>query len=1109
MATQEAYSVELWVTPRAGPGSRVFDLELYDHQRKGWAAAGVARLDFFEDAETARFLNAFLRGDAVGVGDGLAFGMELAARLFAPTELGQGWEVVERRRGGRPIRIELVLPSDLNADPKTPAPRVALDDIPFELLADAGSGGFWFLRPGWSLVRTFKDLPAVAYRLPKRGRALLAWANPLVPHEDGTDKKLDGAIFDAHEAVFEREVKALGLDARAPLRRATPRTLGERLREAPGTPLLALVAHGEAKGGAVVLHTEEGSDEGTGVLARNLAAMCRAGDVKVALLWTCHGAKRNARRSSVAAALLNPDVGDAAAVLASHAALVAERTTRFAPPLFRSLRDVAKGDLERAVTEARHALGEDDLQWAAPVYYARPLEGRSVSLEESFNEILLSESALKREPAERYVEGAPQARLWFRGRGDEITRSLGLLRAHSLVTFAGMPGIGKTALALKVSQQAIEDATFGFSRALWVDLATKGNAASLRESLAGDFGLDPAQCKDDRALARGVGDVRALVVLDNAEDLQRRDGDGLRALLDTLLRYARSLRVLVTSRRALGNLEGVEEHVFPVGRLPRGVDRDVFIAVAGERLAEERADGAAVDALVEALEGHPQSIVLVAGQVGRGVSLRELQRRVQTEDVEVVRDADLLDDEVGEDQDASHRTRRLVSSLNLSFRPLVKTAPGAAEMFAWLGTFPAGLPEALLTAVFGDDAKHHAGRLLALNMIERRGADGRLGLLGPVRWYARKQQTAVIDGEAVIEPGRREELLERSAVAMASWLDALGARLGKPGAGAACARGADEGANIAALAAGMEAAPKKEVAGLGIAEAFHAYSQLALRGGFQGEAVAVGERVRSVMLQSGASLQLATVNERLGNLYVRTARLNDAERVYEQALPIYRAIEARLGEANTLRALGNLYVRTNRLNDAERVYEQALPIYRAIEARLGEANTLQGMGRLALAKGAPAEAFEHVLGALRIQQAINDALGQGGSLGYLAHIAKRAERFEQAIVLGCRAFSILHSIDDHFGQMLAAEEVGLALAEQEDRDAAAAIALVWALAREIGHTMSQEYEPVIREMEIDPDTVQLYELRKEALATLKAVSDRYEQILRDRGEDPYSPLETP
>ncbi|MCK6588986.1 MAG: tetratricopeptide repeat protein, partial [Polyangiaceae bacterium] len=990
MATEEPYSVELWVTPRAGPGSRVFDLELYDHQRKGWAAAGVARLDFFEDPETASFLNAFLRGDSVRVRDGLSFGRELGARLFAREELGQGFRVVEQRRGGRPIRMELVLPVNLGDDPSAPRPRVALDDIPFELLAD--DTGFWFRRPGWSLVRTFKDLPAVAYRLPKKGRALLAWANPLVPHEDGTNQKLDAKIFEAHEAAFERGVKEMGLEPRAPLRRATQEGLGEGLRERPETPLLALVAHGDARGGAVLLHASEGSDEGTGVLARDLAAMCRAGHVKVAVLWMCHGAKRNEQRSSVAAALLDPEIGDAAAVVASHAALRANRTTRFAGRLFRSLRD---GVLERAVAEARHALAEDDLQWAAPVYYARPYAGRSVSLEESF-EILLSESVRKRDPAERIVEGAPQARLWFRGRGDDIARSLGHLRAGRWVTFTGMPGIGKTALAVEVSRRAIEDASFGLARALWIDLATKANAVALRDSLAVLFGLDPARCPDDLALAKGIGDVRALLVLDNAEDLQRSDGDKLRALLDTLLRYAPGLRALVTSRRALGHLDGIEERVFPVGRLPKGVDREVFVAVAGERLAEERADSAAVDKLVAALEGHPQSIVLVAGQVGRGVPLRELRARVEAEDPEVVREADLFDDEVGEDRDAPLRTRRLVSSLNLSFRPLVKAAPGAAEMFAWLGMFPAGLPEALVTAVFGDEANRHVVRLMALNMIERRGPDDRLGLPGPVRWYARKQQGAVMEGRAVMEPGRREELLERSASAMAGWLRALRAKLGKPGAAAACSSAAEDGANLVAFALDAGATSRSEVICNGMASAFAAYARLADYGDFSREAVAVGECLLSLMGQRGSPRPIAVVSEALGDLFLRTARLNDAERAYEQALPIYRAIDNRLGEANTRKALGDLFLRTARLNDAERAYELALPIYRAIDARLGEANTLRALGDLFLRTARLNDAERAYELALPIYRAIDERLGEANTLQALGDLFLRTARLNDA-----------------------------------------------------------------------------------------------------------------
>lgn len=46
-------------------------------------------------------------------------------------------------------------------------------------------------------------------------------------------------------------------------------------------------------------------------------------------------------------------------------------------------------------------------------------------------------------------------------------------------------------------------------------------------------------------------------------------------------------------------------------------------------------------------------------------------------------------------------------------------------------------------------------------------------------------------------------------------------------------------------------------------------------------------------------------------------------------------------------------------------------------------------------------------------------------------------------------------------------------------------------------------------MGIDPDTASLDKLRENGIAALQNVSERYEKILRDRGEDPYSPLNTP
>lgn len=748
------YSVRLELSPAGAVGSTVVDVYLHDHQVPG-IVLGEAVLDMGE-GEWRSFLGSFLGGDVVRHKSARDFGVELARRLLGQGALKQEWAQVLSRRNGRPIRLELVLPKTTAAVGS--ASGIALEEIPFELMADC-EGGFWFRRLGWSLVRTFAGVPARPHQIEVGSRALLAWANPQVADKEGNLTKLPTSVFDAHEAAFLSGATALSLEILPTCRSATRQQLGSDLRERAAVPLLALVAHGDANGGSVLLHESAGSEEAESVLADDLGAMCKTGGVRVAFLWTCHGARRHALRSSVVAALLDPNKGDLSAVVASHAALVADGTAGFVTPMLRSLRDVAAGDLERAVTAARNeALPVDNLQWAAPVYYARPLQGRSVSWAQVIQESLTA-SQSEPEVARRMLIGAPAARSWFRGREDESHRALGMLKAHRFVTLTGMPGIGKTALAIEISTCALSDLVPALEKGFWLDLSAKLSAAALREELVALFGFSAEKGSSDLALARAIDTARVLLVLDNAEELLSKDGDEFRSLLDTLLRYTSGLRLLLTSRRTVGHLEGIEEHSLLVGRLSAGIDRQVFIAAAGDRLAAERSDEATLDALVRALDGHPQSIVLVAGQVGRGLSLPELKARVEQEDPEVVRDAALLEEEL-EASDGTLRTRRLVSSLNLSFLPLLKTAPKAAEMFVWLATFPSGLPVILLCEVFGEEANRIAGRLLSINMVESWVSEHRLFLPGPIRWYALNRQTLAISQK------RREELEERTSAAI-------------------------------------------------------------------------------------------------------------------------------------------------------------------------------------------------------------------------------------------------------------------------------------------------------------------------------------------------------
>jgi len=75
-----------------------------------------------------------------------------------------------------------------------------------------------------------------------------------------------------------------------------------------------------------------------------------------------------------------------------------------------------------------------------------------------------------------------------------------------------------------------------------------------------------------------------------------------------------------------------------------------------------------------------------------------------------------------------------------------------------------------------------------------------------------------------------------------------------------------------------------------------------------------------------------------------------ARQRYEAALPLYRDIGARLGEANCISSLGDVHRMLAEYALARQRYEAALPLYRDIGARLGEANTLTAFGDLSLAE---------------------------------------------------------------------------------------------------------------------------------------------------------------
>ncbi|MEO1095211.1 MAG: tetratricopeptide repeat protein, partial [Cyanobacteria bacterium J06638_28] len=142
----------------------------------------------------------------------------------------------------------------------------------------------------------------------------------------------------------------------------------------------------------------------------------------------------------------------------------------------------------------------------------------------------------------------------------------------------------------------------------------------------------------------------------------------------------------------------------------------------------------------------------------------------------------------------------------------------------------------------------------------------------------------------------------------------------------------------------------------------------------------------------------------VGDVLQFLKRSTEALKHYEQALELFRAVGARLGEANTLQAVGDVLQFLKRSTEALKHYEQALELFRAVGDRLGEANTLLMMGRLARKAGKRNQAIAYLQQAIGAYQAIEAIQGEGNGhflLGetyfYLGEYATAIEEFQTAL----------------------------------------------------------------------------------------------------------------
>lgn len=599
------------------------------------------------------------------------------------------------------------------------------------------------------------------------------------------------------------------------------------------------------------------------------------------------------------------------------------------------------------------------------------------------------------------------------GRDDLLRALRQALASRRLLTLAGPPGVGKSALAARLT----DDTT------VWCDLAPVADPDEVPAAVARAAGVTDYDGAVVEALAAWTGSRRLLLVLDGCEHV----ASGAAALVARLVDVCPSLTVVATSRQVLGLDDELVVRVPPLDATGEGSPAvELFAARAAAALPgfevtpRNRAEVATICAGVGGL---PLGIELAAARVkllepgqiaarlaevlstaaGRHPSLTAAFEMsmglLDPQDREVLLRLSVLSGSFALDhiEAVVEPVRPLVDSLAVLIDTSWLTADAAPDSagrrrYRLLEPVRQHARWTLARSGGGDEAR--SGLLDHCIASASRAAEA---LTGPARVLAARQIDDDLEHHRAslrwaLEDGRRRQGLRLACALWRYWL----------GVGLLTLEGRRWMEQLLALHAPIEPTL--------LSESLARAGTLAWRTGDFTAADAWGMRALAVAADAGDQTGVARAATTLGVVRQDLGRFDDALTYHRQALGISRACGDGFGTAVALTNVGVVLRYLGRFAEAAAAYREGLALSRSLDADL----TLDtfNLGELALAMGDLARARALVQESL---ETTDDADTYQRALAFqaLGQIARREGRPDEARRWFDACLALRQNMGDH------------------------------------------------------------------------------------------------